>query len=188
MSSSDDRLLSGNYDGIQEFDNDLPRWWVGLFWATIIFGAFYTAYYSFGPGRSPNEQLAVDMEELKVVREHAEAAKPALVDTEDSLVALAKNADTVAKGKAVFDLRCAPCHGPQGQGVVGPNLTDNFWIHGGKITDTLHVVQKGVLDKGMLAWEGVIPPDELRAVVAYIYTLRGSSPPNPKAPQGDPAA
>lgn len=182
-----DELLSSSYDGIQEYDNDLPRWWLALLWGTVLFGAFYICYYSFGPGLSPGEQLAKEMEEIQATQPKVPAA-PSDAEAEPALLALVHDTNAIAKGKGVFDTRCAPCHGPQGQGVIGPNLTDTYWIHGAKITDTLTVVRKGVLDKGMLAWDGVIPPDDIRAVVAYIFTLRGTTPPNPKAPQGEPAA
>ena len=76
------------------------------------------------------------------------------------------------------------CHGPQGQGLIGPNLTDTSWIHGGKLSEIKNTIENGVLDKGMLAWKGVLSPDEINNVVAYVHSLKGTNPPNPKAAQG----
>ena len=188
MSEPNDKLLASNYDGIQEYDNDLPRWWVALFWGCIIFGGFYTVYYEFGSGLSPNDQLVVDMEELQKTRQATAASKPVSADTEEALLALASNPDSVAKGKAVYLGKCLACHGANGEGIVGPNLTDSSWIHGATMMENIAVVRHGVLAKGMLAWEGVIPDEEIRAVVAYIYTLRGTNPPNAKPAEGTPAS
>ncbi|MFN8389397.1 MAG: cbb3-type cytochrome c oxidase N-terminal domain-containing protein [Bdellovibrionota bacterium] len=180
MAKNRDELLNSNYDGIQEYDNDLPRWWLMLFYITIAFGVVYVGYYQFGPGPSSEESLASAMAAIQ-----ANKPKEVAVDS-SALLALAKDSAHLASGKTVFDTRCLPCHGAQGQGIVGPNLTDNFWIHGGKIADTQKTIREGVLDKGMLAWKGVLSDAEIDDVTAYIYSLRGTNPPNPKAPQGDP--
>ncbi len=177
-----DELLNSNYDGIQEYDNDLPRWWLYLFYITIAFGVVYVGYYMFGPGQS-QEQIVIA--QLADDAKRAAASAPAEGPSGDSLLALASNQDALKKGHEVFVARCVACHGPDGQGLIGPNLTDKYWIHGGKITDLVKVVENGVLDKGMLAWKGVLQPAEIHAVVAYIWSIRGTNPANPKAPQGD---
>ncbi len=86
--------------------------------------------------------------------------------------------------REIFHGRCAPCHGHDGQGVIGPNLTDEYWLHGGRPTEILRTITEGVLDRGMLAWKSQLNPGELRAMAAYVLTLQGTHPPNPKAPQG----
>ncbi|MCB0323327.1 MAG: c-type cytochrome [Bdellovibrionales bacterium] len=177
-----DELLDHDYDGIQEYDNDLPRWWIALFWLTIAFAVVRVGYYHFGPGLLQEERLAVDMAALEEVRS---AHQPVVsAGNADSLLALVSDADALAKGQEVFTTKCLACHGPQAQGLVGPNLTDDYWIHGGALTDLKRVVVEGVPEKGMIAWGALMPESEINAVVAYIRSLRGTNPPNPKQPEG----
>lgn len=183
MAKARDELLSSNYDGIQEYDNDLPRWWLALFYVTIAFSAVYSFYYHLGPGPSSEQSLADALGALEKVKAPAGAAAPEGGD--DLLLALTKEPTHLASGKAVFDTRCAACHGAEGQGLVGPNLTDDFFIHGAKPSDVHKVIRDGVLEKGMLAWKGMLTDEQIRDVTAYVYTLRGTNPPNPKAPQGE---
>lgn len=180
-----DKLLSSNYDGIQEFDNDLPGWWVKLFYLTVIGGIAYAVYFHIYPGVHPVADLAQEMASLQQQRAAKEAVAPQ-ESSEEQLLALTKDAAVVHEGQEVFNARCVACHGPNGQGLIGPNLTDKYWIHGAKLVDTRRVIVAGVLDKGMLAWKGVLTDSDIDAVVAYLGTIRGTNPPNPKAPQGDP--
>jgi len=173
-----DKLLDHNYDGIQELDNPLPRWWVILFYLTSIFAVIYFSYFHILGGPSSVQQLEASMAKIK-------GSSPAQNQSVD-WAAIADNKEAVSKGKAVFDAKCASCHGAQGQGIIGPNLTDHYWIHGkGKPEDIAKVVTEGVPDKGMLAWGTLLKSDELQSVVAYVYSLRDSHPENPKAPQGN---
>lgn len=179
-----DKLLNSNYDGIQEYDNDLPRWWLILFYITIGWSAVYVVYYLvLGIGKTQTQILAEEMEAAK--QQQASVSSSSAEVGESELLAFTKDASFVQAGKQVFVAKCLACHGPEGQGLVGPNLTDKNWIHGGKITDTKKVIENGVLEKGMLAWKGVLSDNEINQVVAFIYTLRGTAPANPKAPQGD---
>ncbi|HQH28854.1 MAG TPA: cbb3-type cytochrome c oxidase N-terminal domain-containing protein [Oligoflexia bacterium] len=182
--SGHDTLLSHDYDGIKEYDNNLPLWWLGLFWLTIFFSAGYVLYYHYGPGPSAEQVLALQVEiaEKERLARMPQTAEPASV--EQALLKLASNTEALAAGKQVYDTRCLACHAAQGQGLVGPNLTDDFWIHGGKITDVKRIVEEGVLAKGMLAWKALLSERELDSVVAYRWSLHGSNPPNPKAPEG----
>lgn len=177
-----DELLNHEYDDIREYDNDLPRWWLWLFWATILFGVVRIGYYHFGGGLLTEQQLALEQKEFDAARGTAE---PAVPSSEDQLLLVAASADLTAKGAQIFGSKCIACHGPQGQGLIGPNLTDDYWIHGGRLTDIKGTIERGVLDKGMLAWKGVLSGDEINEVAAYIWTLNGSNPPNPKPPQGE---
>ena len=183
----EDKIINGNYDGIQEYDNDLPRWWIWLFYLTIFFAAVYPIWYHIYPGETTQVKLAADMNEL---REKQNAAAKALAATstirdEGQLIKLSQDSEHVAQGKVVFAARCAVCHGPEAQGVIGPNLTDNYWIHGAKLEQLRTVIENGVLDKGMLAWKGILSAEEIDNVIAFIHTLQGTTPANPKAPQGD---
>jgi len=180
-------LLDHNYDGIQEYDNDLPRWWLAIFIISFLYGVFYIVYYHFGPGLLQEEQLAVDMKAIQELQAKQEQTKSTTELDESGLLALSQKPETLEQGKTIFQSKCMACHGMNAEGLVGPNLTDELWIHGGKITDLRKVVTEGVLEKGMLAWKGQISDQEINAVVSYIWTLRGSNPPNPKAPEGAPA-
>lgn len=183
MGKNRDELLNSNYDGIQEYDNDLPKWWLMLFYITIAFAIVYFGYYELGPGLGSEARLSQAMSEIDAQRA---LNKPAGGPDSATLLALVSDSARVASGKAVYDAKCLACHGPQGQGLVGPNLTDEFWIHGGKIVDVQRTIREGVLDKGMLAWKGVLTDPEIDDVTAFVRSIRGTSPPNPKAPQGEP--
>ena len=183
--NEEELLLDHDYDGIQELDNPLPMWWLATFYITIIFAILYFGYYQFGDGLSLKEEYAKQSQENKIKLESsAKAAAPVL--DEASLVALLQDANQVSNGKTVFQKNCASCHGAEGQGVIGPNLTDEYWIHGkGKISDILQTVSNGVLEKGMPAWGPVLKPEEVKQVSIYIKSLKGSNPAGAKAPQGD---
>ena len=189
-SGSKDQLLESEYDGIQEFDNDLPGWWRALFYVTIVLGLIYAGYMHLVSGESLQQQFARQIAEEKQLAAQIQAAQPvvAIADEEAALLKLAADTQALAGGKGVYAGKCSPCHGPDGQGVIGPNLTDDYWIHGGKITDIRTVVENGVPDKGMLAWKPLLTPEELKSVVVYIYSIHGTNPANPKPPQGNLAA
>ncbi len=176
-------LLDHDYDGIQELDHFLPRWWLGILYGSMIFAVGYVAYYGFGKGESIRSELEkATAANLGLQRTQIDLTKEV---TERELLAFASNPQKLKTGAAVYATRCVACHGAQGQGGIGPNLTDDYWLHGGKITDSLRIVANGVVDKGMLAWGTLLPPEEVYSVVGYLFTLKGTRPPNPKAPQGD---
>lgn len=176
----EDKLLNSNYDGIEEYDNDLPRWWLYLFYGTIIFAVGYSIYYHLGgPGLSSAENLEIAMAELDSIKK-AQQPKESTLD----LMTLVKDTPRINAGSQVFSARCLPCHGAKGEGLVGPNLTDDHWLHGGKITEIKKVIEEGVLSKGMLSWKGQISDDEITNVTLYVWNLYGTNPPNAKAPEG----
>jgi len=178
-------LLDHEADGIRELDNKLPRWWVWLFYGTIIFAGIYLSYYHvFAKGdlAVKGQMLTEYQAEMKV----GDAIKnAAMAKFEENLGALAPTQDpaVVASGKETFVKLCAPCHRPDGGGLVGPNLCDDYWIHGSNFVDNVKTIWNGVPAKGMVQWKGVLKPAEISAVASYIYTLRGSKPPNPKPPE-----
>uniref|UniRef100_A0A832MLW7 C-type cytochrome n=1 Tax=Eiseniibacteriota bacterium TaxID=2212470 RepID=A0A832MLW7_UNCEI len=179
-----DRLLDHNYDGIQEYDNPMPGWWVWIFWATIAFSVLYwfnVPGIGPGPGRIANYER-----EMAAAEEKYGALRQAGPVDEAALRALAADPAQVEAGRAVWSANCAVCHREDGGGGIGPNLTDAFWLHGGSLLAIHRTVQAGVLDKGMPAWGEVLRPDDLNAVVAFVATLRGTHPPDPKAPEGTP--
>jgi len=164
-------LLDHDYDGIQEFDNQLPRWWVWLFYITIIFAAVYMVYYHVT--RTGDLQAAEYDKEMKA----GTALKAAAMGNfESSLASLKPATDAVLLegGRQTYAKFCAPCHRADGGGLVGPNLTDDYWIHGSNYVDTVKVIWDGVPAKGMITWKAILKPDEIQAVASYIYTLRGA--------------
>jgi cytochrome c oxidase cbb3-type subunit 3 len=176
-----DRRLDHAVDGIEEFDNPLPGWWTWIFVLTIVFSVGYWIYYEIGPGPTVIAQYEAEMRGA----ERQAAATPAAAGvSEQMLRGLVADARATAAGKEIFATRCTPCHGPQGQGVIGPNLTDEYWMHGGTLLDIRRSVSDGIPEKGMIPWKDQLKPDELNAVVAYVATLRGTNPPNPKPAQG----
>lgn len=182
---NDDKLqLDHEYDGIKELNNPLPNWWLLIFIGTIIFSFIYILYYHFGlGGPSSDQELQADLKEVQMVAE--KNAPPTVEVTEESLLALVSNTEAVKRGQEVFSQQCAACHGAKGEGTIGPNLTDSAWIHGeGKLVDIVKTINEGVGDKGMPAWKSVIKAEDIHKITAYIRTLKGSNPPNGKAPQG----
>jgi cytochrome c oxidase cbb3-type subunit 3 len=164
-------LLDHEYDGIQELDNNLPRWWVWLFYLCIIYAAIYLVYY--------HVACAGDLQAAEYTKEmkSGDALKSAAMGKfESSIAALApsKDAAVLDQGKTTYNKFCAPCHRVDGGGLVGPNLTDDYWIHGSTYADSIKVIWDGVPAKGMVTWKAVLKPDEIQAVASYIYTLRGA--------------
>lgn len=178
-----DELREHSFDGIQEYDNDLPRWWIYLFYITIAFALIYPFLYDFGPWQFASENIDKEVSALKAQKEKEETVASEV--TEEQLLTLAKDASALAQGQTIYATRCFACHADKGAGLVGPNLTDDYWLHGGKITDIRTVITNGVLEKGMLAWKDQLKPDEINQITAYIWSLHGLSLPNAKAPQGD---
>jgi cytochrome c oxidase cbb3-type subunit 3 len=181
----EDYLLEHAYDGIQEYDNPLPRWWVWLFWATIVFTPLYILYYHFGPGPSIHEKYDATM--VAFYDTQAEQLLALGEIDEHLLVGLMDDASMTGTGKKIYQEKCATCHGMFGEGGIGPNLTDQYWLHGAQLEDVYRTIREGVVEKGMLAWERQLRPAQLLAVTAHVGTLLGSDPPNPKPPQGEAA-
>lgn len=175
-----DRLVEHSYDGIQEYDNPMPRWWVLTFWGTIVFSVLYALnvpWVGAGAGR-----LAEYEAEMAAFR--AAHPAPSGPTNPDQLLALTRDTHEVAEGRKVFVKNCVACHGPDGGGVIGPNLADDAWMHGGRIEEINATIVNGVLAKGMPPWGRMLPPREVDEVTAYVWSLRGTTPAKPKAPEG----
>jgi len=175
----DPLLLDHEYDGIRELDNKLPRWWVWLFYLTIAFAAVYLLYYhvlKLGP-LSAGEYT----EEMKIGNGLKAAA---MGKFEAGITNLQPSSDAVVldNGRQTYAKFCAPCHRADGGGLVGPNLTDDYWIHGSNYCDTVTTIWNGVPAKGMITWKNTLKPDEIQAVASYIYTLRGAKLATPGKP------
>lgn len=177
-----DQLLDHEYDGIREYDNPLPRWWKVIFWGTFVFSiGYFFHYHVSGNGQSVAASYEADMQEAREQQAKANLSEPV---SEDSLTKLMSNPALMTDAKALFGLRCAPCHGDKAQGLIGPNLTDNAWIHGaGTLTDIYGVINEGVLAKGMPAWGKQLSPIEVRKLAAFVGSQRGKNVPG-KPPEG----
>jgi cytochrome c oxidase cbb3-type subunit 3 len=176
----DPLLLDHDADGIRELDNKLPRWWVWLFYITIIYSAVYMLYY--------HVFMAGDLQAAEYTREMKAGAAVKGAATgrfEADIPNLKPSADAVVldNGRQIYTKYCAPCHRADGGGLVGPNLCDNYWIHGSNYTDSVSLIWNGVPAKGMITWKTTLKPEEIQAVASLIYTFRGTQPPNPKLPE-----
>jgi cytochrome c oxidase cbb3-type subunit 3 len=184
--SAEPELLDHEYDGIREYDNPMPGWWVTSFWLSVVFAVGYAFHYhASGNGVSVSDAYASEMAAAR-----AEQAKRSLGErvSEDSLKKLMLDGTTLADAKLVFTQRCAVCHGDRGQGVIGPNLTDDHWLHGaGTLLDVHRVIAEGVPAKGMPAWNLQLSPVEVRQLAALVGSFHGQNLPG-KAPEGTRAA
>ncbi len=177
-------ILDHNYDGIKELDNSLPPWWVYLFYATILFGVVYLVRFHVLDDYTQQEEFEQQMEVARLeIEEYKKTAKD-LVDVNS--VELLTDAADLAAGKKIFEVNCVVCHMADGGGGIGPNLTDNNWILGGGIKNVFSVVSEGGRDgKGMVSWKPILKPAEMAQVSSYLLTFVGTTPANPKAPEGD---
>jgi len=177
-----DQVRDHDYDGIQEYDNRLPNWWLTILYGTVIFAFFYWLFtQTLGVGKTPAERYEASM----AAAASAEFFRADGQDlTNDAMWAMSRDPERTAEGKAIFEQFCVVCHSEQGRGNVGPNLTDNYWLHGGKPLDILNTVTHGVPEKGMAAWGNQLGPRRVQSVVSYVLTLHGLNLPG-KAPQGE---
>ncbi len=265
MDKKEDRLLDHEYDGIQELDNDLPPWWLWLFYLTIIFGVVYMIHYHvtgtgdlsnveymkeidpnwtepqsinqagmpigynspyFKPSGEMTPQIwaafesyvgpkvefealvmeamrranSNDLEKIKSsfpgiwerLSEVGATLTPAAASTGGTAQAKLDlnfkqltDAASLDVGKQLYVTNCASCHGPEGQGGIGPNMTDNYYIHGGGINDMMSIIITGVPIKGMISWKGILTEQQMNQVASFMMSMRGTTPPNPKAAQGE---
>lgn len=179
------------YDGIVEHDNFLPRWWLAILYGSMVFAFFYLMHYTFGPGPSIRQEYDTAARELEVAKASMAtggASGGGAASSEESLKVWAAVPEHKAQGKSVYDSKCAVCHGAQGQGGIGPNLTDDYWLHGNKFAQIAAVISNGVSDKGMPPWGALLKDDELKSAVAFVRALHGTNPPGAKAPQGEKVA
>ncbi len=177
-----DNFVEGHeYDGIREYDNSPPAWFNWIFFVTIGFAFFYMIYY---------HVLKIGDLQVAEYEKQVKEAAPILAKVQERAIFLADqprltDEASLETGKTIFKTNCVTCHGQHAEGIAGPNLTDDFWLHGGHYNEIFKTIFNGVEQKGMPVWKRTLKPDDIRAVASYVYTLHGTNPPNPKAPQGD---
>ncbi|NGY38318.1 c-type cytochrome [Flavobacterium sp. XN-5] len=177
-------LLHHDYDGIKELDNNLPPWWVYLFYGSILFSAIYLVRFEIMDGDNQEMELKKELAQAKIdVAEYMKTA-PDLMD--EKTVSLLTDPAELAEGGTLYTTNCAACHRADGGGQIGPNLTDENWILGGGIKEIFHTITNGGRDgKGMIAWKGTLKPKEIQKVASYILSLKGSNPADAKAAEGE---
>jgi len=220
MTEYTDELLDHDFDGIQELDNNLPRWWLGLFYFTIIWGVLYMLYFHvLNVGYLQEEEYLAEIDpayvrvqegDVKIMgllteyhsplysprgdqtprsRVYGDGGPAAIVimtaETDTASYVAVTDQGLLASGKEAFDKNCVQCHGKFGEGGVGPNLTDNYWLHPADVPGVVKSIKYGYPVKGMIAWRGILKPDDILNVASFVLTLKGTNPPNAKAPQGD---
>ena len=182
-----DRYLGGHeYDGIRELDNKMPVWWLVLFYGSILFSIIYmVGYHVTEWWPLQDEEYAIEMAAVASVMP---ADPHASIDLAALMPMTAEN--ELAAGEVIFAKLCATCHGKYAEGLVGPNMTDMFWIHGDttsdaiRVKDLYQVMLTGVIEKGMISYKDQLSPTEMQQVIGFIFSLEGTNPPKPKAAEG----
>lgn len=183
MEEEGDLDIGHEYDGIKELDNVTPPWFTMGFVASIIFAIVYLWVYHV------SESAPLQEEEFKIEMAVAQANLEEYLKTQanqvdENTVTLLTDAGSIADGKKLFEANCVACHKNDGGGSIGPNLTDEFWLHGGSVKEVFTTIKYGVLDKGMVPWKDEMSPNQIAQLVAYIHTLQGTNPPGAKAAEG----
>lgn len=177
-------VLDHNYDGIKELDNNLPPWWVYMFYATIIFAVVYLVRFQVFKEYNQADEYELAVTEAKA--EIAEWKKTAKNLVDVNTVELLTEASDLKTGQAIFQSNCVACHKADGGGGIGPNLTDNHWILGGGIKNVFNTISEGGRDgKGMVSWKSDLKPLEMAQVASYVLSFQGTTPAEPKDPEGD---
>ena len=173
-----------DYDGIRELDNRLPPWWLYGFYISILFaGIYFWRYHVSHTAPSSTEELQIAMNEAEAQK--ALYLKKSANNVDENTIKVLTAAADIEGGQKVFTQNCAACHGKAGEGIVGPNLTDDYWLHGGSIKDVFKTIKYGWPEKGMRSWKDDLSPMQMAQVASYIKTIHGTNPPNAKPQQGE---
>lgn len=180
-----DTIMKHEYDGIQEFDNQLPNWWMWIMWGSIVFAIFYWLVFHTLEIRDLSH--ANFENEMRIANEAMFERMKNNPVTNESLLALMEMPAKIEEGHQTWSKFCVACHQDDGRGLVGPNMTDEYWIHGCAPMDIHKTVTNGVAAKGMPAWGNQLGPGGVQTVVAYVLTMQGTNVEG-KAPEGDPCS
>lgn len=184
IEKEEDIMLDHNYDGIRELDNDLPPWWKYGFYATIVFAFIYLVHYHVT--YTGDLQLAeYDKSVVAALEAKAEYQKLMADNVTENNVKIITDKHELEEAGKIYKQNCAACHGQMGEGGVGPNMTDQYWLHGGSIKDIFISIKYGWADKGMKSWQADLTPSKISKLASYIKTLAGTNPPNQKEKQGE---
>lgn len=182
MEKEKDIMFHHDFDGIRELDNRIPPWFNFLFYGTIIWAVIYMfVFHIFDDGQVQTKEYMAEINQASMEREIL--IKSGAFINEETVV-YANDAATLSEGKEIFAKNCVTCHMADGGGLVGPNLTDEFWINGGGIKNVFKTIKNGVPAKGMISWQTQLDSKKMQAVASYVLSLQGTKPANPKAPQG----
>ncbi|MCX7878957.1 MAG: c-type cytochrome [Ignavibacteria bacterium] len=178
----EDIMFSHAFDtNIRELDNKIPPWFNMLFYGTIIWAAFYMlGYHVLGSGNVMLDEYA---EEIRIANEKREELIRTGALINENTVTLLTDEGSLSAGKKIYDVNCVPCHGPDGGGIVGPNLTDDYWVHGGGVKNVFRIIREGVPAKGMISWKTMLNPKQIQEVSSYVLSLKGKAP-GGKGPEG----
>ena len=178
-----DILMDHDYDGIKELDNNLPPWWKYGFYLTIVIAICYLTYFHLLGGDLQIARYEKSLVEAKAAQEAYQKEHGDIIN--DANVKLITDKVQLAEAEKIFKASCSPCHGMDAHGVVGPNLTDDYWIHGGSIKNVFKTITNGYPEKGMKSWKTDFSALQINQLASYVKSLRGTNPPNPKEKQGD---
>jgi len=182
VETENDLLLDHEYDGIRELDSQIPPWFLWLFYISIFFAVVYMLdYHVFNSSPLQDEEYQLQVKQAEVDR--AVLMNSGAFLNEES-VALLTDPPALDAGKQIFTANCVACHSADGGGLVGPNLTDDYWINGGGIKNVFKTIKYGVVAKGMISWQSQLNPKQMQDVASYIISLHGTKPTNPKQPEG----
>jgi cytochrome c oxidase cbb3-type subunit 3 len=201
-----DELLDHEYDGIREFDNPCPAWWHLIFIGSIVFSVFYWAFFHLGPSVGKNGWTPLDAYE----QAHADNLNlqfggveltldertmlelmqgtftpPADPAAEPAGASSAEPKDWLAMGATIFKTNCKSCHAEDGSGLVGPNLTDEYYKNVKQLLDIATVIENGAANGSMPAWKNRLDTNQVVLVSAYVAAMRGKNLTGPKGPEGD---
>lgn len=181
--SEQEQDLGHDFDGIRELNNPTPPWWRYSFYCSIAFGVVYIWIYHI------SHSAPLQLEELAIAEAKAAEVQQAYLahaanNIDEKSVKLLTDAGDISSGKKLYTTNCTACHGAEGQGMVGPNLTDNYWLHGGQLNQVFSTIKYGVPEKGMKSWKDDFSPKQIAQLASFIRTLRGTNPPGGKEPQG----
>ncbi|MBT8196205.1 MAG: c-type cytochrome [Bacteroidia bacterium] len=184
IEQEEDLLFDHEYDGIRELDNNLPPWWKWMFYISIVFAVVYMLHYHVF--KTGDLSIAEYHKEMRVAEANVMAyLKDKALNVDEFSVVTVDTESKLANGKKVWTKNCVVCHGAEGQGGTGPNMTDEYWVHGGDIKDLFKTIKYGVPEKGMQVWNGVLTPVEMQNVASYILTFQGTNPEGQKEKEGE---
>jgi cytochrome c oxidase cbb3-type subunit III len=184
VGKEDSIMLDHEYDGIVELDNSMPPWLKYVFYITIIFGVVYTLHYLvLGTGITQEEEYQAELLQASQEAESRKSLAAAGI-TEDNAIIVTDEA-ALSSAAVIYAANCAACHGKDGGGGIGPNLADEYWVYGGSVSDIFKSIKYGIPEKGMIPWEGKLSPEEIQNLTSYLISLEGTTPANPKGPQGE---